>query len=86
MFDWYKIFNLTEFTALDLVSKNYSLVLSEIGQAEILVTKGNYTSMLYEGVFLPINLNNNNPFIFDDFAIYLDVPSQDVYLGVAVES
>ncbi len=85
MFDWFKIFNLTEFTALDLTSKNYNLVLEGIGEKNILVTKGNYTSMLYDDVFLPINLNDKNPFEFESLAVYVMETTQDVYLGVAVE-
>lgn len=84
-YTWFKIFNKTEFEALGLVSKTYTLNLDGIGQKEILVTKGVAIGMLYEGVFLSLELGDENPFEFEDRAIYLDA-SNDVYLGIAVES
>jgi len=84
-YDWYYIFNLTEFEALDLVSRMYTPILENLGQKEILVTKGNYTSILYDDVFLPINLNDRNPFAMGDYAVYLDSDSQNVFLGIVHE-
>lgn len=88
IFTWFKVFNLDEFEALDLVSKTYTLILEGLGQKEILVTKGELVSILYEGIFLPVNLNDINPFIKngDDedelaYAVYIDSNS-DVYLGI----
>lgn len=81
-YTWYKIFNLVDFTALDLVSKEYVLNLEGIGQKSILVLKGNETSIQYNGVTLTINLNEKNPFEFDDHAVYLD-ENNDVHLGIA---
>lgn len=79
----YKIFNLTEFMALDLVSKKYTFFLDEIGQKDILVTRGELVSILYEGIFLPLDLNGKNPFKFEDMAIYKDA-NNDVFLGFLV--
>lgn len=84
-YTWFKIFNKTEFEALGLVSKTYTLNLDGVGEKEILVTKGVAIGMLYEGVFLSLELGDENPFEFEDHAIYLDA-SNDVYLGIAVES
>lgn len=84
-YTWFKIFNRTEFEALDLFSKTYTVILQGIGEKEILVTKGNGLGMLYEGVFLALDLNEKNPFEFDDHAIYQDA-NDDIYLGIAVES
>jgi hypothetical protein len=84
-YDWYKIFNKTEFEALGLVSRMYSLVLEEIGLKEILVTKSNYLSLTYEGIFLSLAVNDKNPFEFEGHAIYLD-DNNDVFLGIEVES
>jgi hypothetical protein len=84
-YTWYKIFNLTEFEDLGLVSKAYTLNLSGIGQKSILVFKGNEVSVQYEGVTLPIQLNTKNPFEFDGHAVYLDTDTDDVYLGIAIE-
>lgn len=83
-YTWFKIFNLTEFNALGLVSKTYTLNLDGIGDKEILVTKGNVVAINYEGVFLSLQLNDLNPFPFDGHAIYID-GSNDVYLGIEVD-
>lgn len=83
MYDWYKIFNHDEFLALDLVSKAYTLNLEDIGRKTILVTRGNYTSIIYDGVILSLNMNDKNPFTFESKAIYIDA-NKDVFLGVAV--
>jgi hypothetical protein len=83
-YDWYKIFNKTEFEALNLVSKVYTLSLEGIGQKDILVTSGISIGMLYEEVFLSLNLNDKNPFEFEDHAIYID-EDDDVFLGIAIE-
>lgn len=84
-YTWFKIFNRTEFEALALVSKTYAVNLQGLGEKEILVTKGVGIGMLYDGVFLSLELNDANPYAFDDRAIYVD-EADDVYLGVAVES
>lgn len=84
-YNWYKIFNLAAFTALGLVSQTYTLELEDLGQKDILVTKGNHVSMLYEGVYLTLEFNDQNPFAFDGHAIYLD-EAGDVWLGIEDES
>lgn len=84
-YTWFKIFNRTEFNALGLVSRTYTLNLDGVGEKDILVTKGLALGMLYEGVFLSLELNDKNPFEFDDHAIYVD-ENDDVFLGVPVES
>lgn len=82
-YDRYLIFNLDDFNALDLVSKTYQVILEDIGQKDVLVTKGVGVSMLYDDVFLPINLNDKNPFEFEDHAVFID-ENNDVYLGILV--
>lgn len=84
-FIWYKIFNTAEFDALDLISKTYTLVLENIGQKDVLVTKGEGYGITYEGVFLSLLLNDLNPFSIDDHAVYVD-ENDDVYLGLPVET
>lgn len=83
-FTWFKIFNRAEFIALDLVSKVYILDLDGIGEKEIMVTKGNTYGILYEGVFLSLELQDQNPFAFDGHAIYVDA-NNDVFLGIEVD-
>lgn len=82
---WYKIFNSVEFEALNLKSKAYTLVLSQIGTKEILVTKGISLGITYEGVFLSLNILDKNPFYFENLAIYRD-SNNDVFLGFLDES
>lgn len=84
-YNWFQVFNRTEFEATRLASKNFRLFFQGIGEVEILVTRGAYTSILYDGVFLPIEMQDVNPFEFDSHAIYVDL-NDDVWLGVPVES
>lgn len=86
IFNWYKIFNLTEFEALGLVSRTYKLTLNGIGEKEILVTKGNSVNVLYGDAFMPVNFYDYNPFIRGGYAVYKDAETDDVYLGILVEA
>lgn len=83
IFDWYKIFNLTDFMATNLVSRNYQVILGGIGLEDILITRGNLVSALFDGVLLSLDLNDKNPFYFEDRAIYLD-NNNDVWVGKKV--
>ncbi len=82
MVSWWKIFNEDEFLALDLPSQSIDVVLDGgPGLKTILVTRGNYTGVLYEGIFLCLHLNDRNPFPFEGHALYLD-EFGDVWLGI----
>lgn len=83
IYDWYNIFNLAEFNDLGLVSRELSLELEGVGSKTLRITKGNYTSILYNDVFLPIEMIDKNPFEFDGHAVYVD-ENDDVFLGIAV--
>ena len=83
IYTWFKIFNEGEFEASNLVSRTYTVNLEDIGQKDILVTKGNLVSMTYEGVMLSLDMNDANPFEFEGLAIYRD-ENDDVWLGIAV--
>ena len=85
IYTWFKIFNITEFDALNLISKTYTFILDGVGQKDILVTKGVTYGMTYEGVFLSLNMIDRNPFEFEGYAIYVDA-DQNVYLGIEVQS
>lgn len=80
-YDWFNIFNLTDFNSTGLISRTYSFFLGTLGLKAILVTKGNVVSMLYDGVFLPIQLNSLNPYKIDDRAVFID-ENNDVWLGI----
>lgn len=83
-YNWFKIFNKEEFEDLDLVSKTYTQVLEGFGQYDILVTSGIGIGVLFDEVFLPVNLNDKNPFEFEDRAVYLD-ENDDVWVGIAID-
>lgn len=85
IYNWYKIFNEDEFLALDLVSKAYTLNLEDIGQKTILVTRGNYASIVYEGEIYSVNMVDKNPFVIENRAIFIDDDS-NVYLGFLIEN
>lgn len=80
---WFKLFNRTEFIATGLVSRTYSLNLEGLGQKDILVTQGDTLGMTYEGVFLSLR-DGATRFDFDGHSMYVDVATNDVYLGIEV--
>jgi hypothetical protein len=82
IYKWYYIFNADEFSDTGLVQRTYTLILENLGQKDILVTKGNYTGMTYEGVFLPLRMHDQNPFAIDGFAIWIDDETRNVFLGI----
>lgn len=79
-YKWYYIFNADDFNTEGLVSQTYTVILDGIGQKDILVTKANYLGLTYDGVFLPLNMSEKNPFKFDSHAIYVD-ENENVFLG-----
>ena len=82
-YNWFKIFNLIDFQGLNLVSKEYVLVLEALGEKTFLVTRGNLISITYDGVQLSLSLNDKNPFEFEDHAIYKD-ENDDVFIGLPI--
>jgi hypothetical protein len=84
-YDAYKLINLDDFNNLDLTSRKLTVLLGVLGEKEILVTKGNNISILYDDVFLSVDLNEKNPFEFENYSVFLD-PNNDIWLGIKVES
>lgn len=82
--NWYKIFNEDDFNATGLVSRTYTLDLVNIGIKDILVTKGISLGITYEGIFLPLELNDENPFYFESHAIYKN-SDNDIFLGIEID-
>lgn len=80
-FKWFKIINKTEFEATGLVSRELDLIFDGIGAKTVLVTIGNYFSITIDDVMLSIGMKEENPFIFEERAIYIDA-NQDVYWGI----
>lgn len=81
VYDWYGIYNLDEFEALELPSLDVELYLEDIGLKSILISKGNLVSILYNGILLSVELNEKNPFEFEDHAVYLD-EDNNIWLGI----
>ncbi len=89
-FDWYLIFNLTEFLATGLVSRDMTVSLEGIGDADVMITKGNLVSIVFRDVIMPILFDDENPFVRegDDgtYAVFKDPATENVYLGIEVEA
>lgn len=83
-YDWYLIFNKTEFEATGLVSRTLTLYLDGIGDKDILITKANELGVLYDDTFLMVNFADQNPHAISPYAVFLDTETQDVYFGVEV--
>jgi hypothetical protein len=81
IYDWYKTFNKTEFENTGLVSREYIYEFVGVGEKTILATRGENTSVLFDDVFMCINLNDTNPFEFEDRAVYVD-ENDDVWVGI----
>lgn len=71
-YDWFVIYSLAEFTASELTSKELTLILTGYGQKVISLYKGVGYSVKIDDVFLRINLNDKNPFYFEDRAVAID--------------
>lgn len=83
-FIWYNLFNKQEFLDTGLVSKTLTVTLENIGEKDILITKGNEVAITYEGVFLPIWFTEKNPYSKDGYAVWED-ENGIVWLGVEQE-
>lgn len=80
-FNWYKIINREDFEDSGLVSKELEVLLEGVGVVDVMVTKGRFYSLIYNGVILSLGVTEANPFIFDGYAVYLDA-NQDMWLGI----
>lgn len=83
LYNWYKIFNKTDFLNTGLVSRTYSLNLDGLGQKDILVTTGNVLGVTYEGTFLALTEGGKNPFAWEGLALYIN-GDNDVFLGFQI--
>jgi len=82
-YNWFKIFNRTDFLATGLASRTYKLNLEGVGQKDFLVTFGNLVGVTYEGIFLTL-VEGENPFIFEGHALYIDA-NNDVFWGIEID-
>ncbi len=85
IYNWYKIFNITEFLALNIGSKIYDLNLNGVGQSTFKVYLGNIVSVNYLDEFMPVNLYTEALYEKNSYAIYRDDSTGDVYFGFITE-
>lgn len=83
IFDWYRLFNLTEWRAEELPSRTLIIDLEDRGRTEFLISEGNETGILYDDEFLPVNFLEQNPYVKNGYAVYLDA-NDDVHFGFEV--
>lgn len=83
-FDWYKIANLVEFQESGLVSKSVNVTLQGVGAKAFLLTKGNMVSLTVDGVMLSLDVMDENPFVFQERALYLDA-NDDLWYGILID-
>lgn len=83
MYDWYKLFNITEWLATGLVQRTLKIPLQDLGEKTFLITQGATTAVLYEDKFLPVQFLDQNPYVLDGVAIYRD-SADDIHIGFEV--
>lgn len=80
VYEWYKLFHLNDLTTAGLVSKKLVFDLEGKGETEFLVVAGNETSILYDGVLLPVGYLGLNPYSRAGYAVYKDA-NDDIWFG-----
>jgi len=88
IFDWYNCFSKTDFLALSLLSKTYTVDLEGIGEESFTVYNQNYLSVAFRDVFIPLEFSDDNPTVREgdeaNYALYLDA-DDNVWIGIEVE-
>lgn len=84
-YDWYKVANKQDFEDDGFYQTEFRVSLEGLGIKDVIITRGNETSIYIDEVFLPVNFLGNNPFTTDNMAIYLDEATDDIYVGYEVE-
>jgi hypothetical protein len=80
-FNWYRLINRQEFIDSELVSVLATVTLIDFGQKEVLVTKGEAVGITIDDVFLPVEMNDKNPYRIGERAVFVDA-NDDIWLGV----
>lgn len=83
-YDWYLIFNYTEFLGSGLVQKTIEPELEGRAKTKILITHGNTVGVQVDDVFLMVSFLDENPYEREGYAVYRHT-NDDVYLGFEVE-
>lgn len=81
MYTWFNLFYLPDFLSSGLISRTLRVNLETLGQKDILITHGNEVGVIYDGNFLVVKMGGDNPFIRDDYAVFLD-SDQNVWFGI----
>lgn len=84
-YDWYKIFNLTEFLATGLVARSLVLELDGRGSTTFEIFRGNEVGVQFDDAFLPVSFLEQNPYVQGTYAVYLDA-TDNVWFGFEVEA
>lgn len=85
VYDWYQLFNLTEFVATGLVQRTLVLNLESRGIQTFLLSSGNVVSISYDDGFLPVGFLGRNPYTQGQYAVYKDLDN-NVWFGFLNES
>lgn len=64
IFDWFRIFHYQDFVDLDVPQAIFEFTLEGYGEKTFFATNGNDVGVLVDDVFLVLNLNGEDPFIF----------------------
>lgn len=80
IYNWYFITDLQEFIDAGVISRKFDLIFPD-GRKEILLTFGNLAAITVDDIFLPIYMNETNPFERDGYAVYYDSEG-GVWLGI----
>ncbi len=80
--NWFKVFNLDDFEDTELVRHTETFALKDIGDVDVSILDGNLTSVVFDDVILSVNLNEKNPFVFEEHGVYLD-ENNDIWIGYA---
>lgn len=85
-YDWFNIYNKTIFLAEGIPSKKLEYEFEGYDIKTIVLTNGNAIGVIIEDVFLAVGMNDKDPFEFEDYAVTLDPATQDIWVGIKVES
>ncbi len=80
-YDWYKIINLDYFNERDLPSLEVTANFESRGLKPVMVVKGAYVSVIFEGVMLSVAMSDLDPFEFEGYSVNLD-ENNDIWIGI----
>lgn len=83
IFDWYLVYNLTDFDALNIHSKSIPLNTEDRGLINLIITKGQYYGVNFvdDDIFLAVGINNQNPFNLGSRSVAIDTHN-NLWIGL----